>query len=88
MNFDWKGFFNTLVQNRPLVTQLVTNIIALLVSFGLIQMSSDQVQFNALEVTSAIFVVLNIIGLFIGNNLEKRQDAARATKGIKTNNAS
>lgn len=86
MNFDWKAFLNTIVENRPLVTQLVTNIIALLVSFGVVQMSSDQVAFNALEITSAIFVILNIIGLFIGKGLEKQQSAARAVKAAKSDN--
>ncbi len=86
MNFDWKEFFRTIVDNRPLVTQLVTNIIALLVAFGVFQMSSDQVAFNAVEVTSAIFVILNIVGLFIGKGLEKQQSVARAAKAAKAEN--
>jgi len=84
MYFDWKGVLNALVENRPLVTQLIANILALLVSFGVIQMSQEQVQFNSLEIASAVFVVLNIIGLFVGKGLENKRDAARAAKTAKS----
>lgn len=86
MYFDWKGVLLTLRNNRPLVAQLVANILALLVAFGVVQMSTDEMQFNSLEITSAVFVVLNFIALFVGQGLENNQNASNAAKAAERYN--
>ena len=78
-------FINVVLANRPLVTQLVANLIfigALLLGH---QIEDAAVQQNAVEIVTALFLLLNAAGLIIGKYWGAKGAATSTAKAEPTN---
>jgi predicted Na+-dependent transporter len=58
-------------EHKQAMIQVVANIIVLLVSFGLFQFSGQQGQEYAVQIVSAILVIVNAIAYVIGQVVKK-----------------
>ena len=71
-------------EHKQAMIQVVANVIALLISIGLFQFSGQQGQEYAVQIVSAVLVIVNAIAYVIGQVVKKN---AKNKEGDSTGNS-
>ena len=61
-----------ILENKPLVTQLIANVMFIVLTIIGVNSSNEEIQANAVQLASALFIILNLVGLIVGKYWSKK----------------